>query len=115
MICRPRQTPKIEVAFDLDANGVLSVTAKDLGTQKTQQIRIEGSSGLSKDEVEKMVQEAAAHASEDHQKRELVDQRNQADNLAYQVEKLLAEHRAKLSDSDAAAIELAVAEARKAA
>jgi molecular chaperone DnaK len=111
----PRGVPQIEVTFDIDANGILSVSAKDRATEKSQAITITASSGLAKDEVEKMVTEAAAHAAEDHQKRELVDQRNQADNLAYQVEKLLAEHRAKLSDSDATAIEQAVADARKAA
>jgi molecular chaperone DnaK len=111
----PRGVPQIEVTFDIDANGILSVAAKDRATGKSQAITITASSGLAKDEVEKMVKEAAAHATEDHQRRELVDQRNQADNLAYQVEKLLAEHRAKLSESDATAIEQAVAEARKAA
>ncbi len=111
----PRGVPQIEVTFDIDANGILSVSAKDRATAKSQAITITASSGLAKDEVEKMVKEAATHATEDHERRELVDQRNQADNLAYQVEKLLAEHRAKLSESDAAAIEQAVAEARKAA
>ena len=93
----PRGVPQIEVTFDIDANGILNVSAKDRATGKSQAITITASSGLAKDEVEKMVSEAASHAAEDHQKRELVDQRNQADNLAYQVEKLLAEHRAKLS------------------
>ncbi len=111
----PRGVPQVEVTFDIDANGILSVSAKDRATGKSQAITITASSGLAKDEVEKMVSEAKAHAAEDHQKRELVDQRNQADNLAYQAEKLLAEHRAKLSESDAAAIEQAVAETRKAA
>jgi molecular chaperone DnaK len=111
----PRGVPQIEVTFDIDANGILNVSAKDRATGKAQAITITASSGLAKAEVEKMVTEAAAHAAEDHQKRELVDQRNQADNLAYQVEKLLAEHRAKLSEPEAAAIEQAVAEARKAA
>jgi molecular chaperone DnaK len=111
----PRGVPQVEVTFDIDANGILSVSAKDRATGKSQAITITASSGLAKDEVEKMVNEAKAHAAEDHQKRELVDQRNQADNLAYQVEKMLAEHRAKLSESEAAAIEQAVAETRKAA
>ena len=111
----PRGVPQIEVTFDIDANGILSVSAKDRATGKSQAITITASSGLAKDEVEKMVSEAASHATEDHQKRELVDQRNQADNLAYQVEKLLTEHRAKLSDSEASAIEQAVSETRKAA
>ena len=97
----PRGVPQIEVTFDIDANGILNVSAKDLATGKEQTITITASSGLAKDEVEKMVKEAEAHAAEDHQKRELIDQRNQADNLAYQVEKLLAEHRAKLSEAEA--------------
>ena len=111
----PRGVPQIEVTFDIDANGILNVSAKDRATGKAQAITITASSGLAKDEVEKMVQEAASHATEDQQRRELVDQRNQADNLAYQVEKLLNENRAKLSEADATAIEQAVAEARKAA
>jgi molecular chaperone DnaK len=111
----PRGVPQVEVTFDIDANGILNVSAKDRATGKSQAITITASSGLAKDEVEKLVREAAAHAAEDHQKRELVDQRNQADNLAYQVEKLLSEHRAKLAESEAKAIEEAVAEARKAA
>jgi len=111
----PRGVPQVEVTFDIDANGILNVSAKDRATGKSQAITITASSGLAKDEVAKLVNEAAAHAAEDHQKRELVDQRNQADNLAYQVEKLLSEHRSKLAESEAKAIEEAVAEARKAA
>jgi len=111
----PRGVPQIEVTFDIDANGILSVSAKDRATGKSQAITITASSGLAKDEVDKMVKEATSHAAEDHAKRELVDQRNQADNLAYQVEKLLAEHRAKFSDADVKAIEQAIADARKAA
>jgi molecular chaperone DnaK len=111
----PRGVPQVEVTFDIDANGILNVSAKDRATGKAQAITITASSGLAKEEVERLVKEAAAHAAEDHQKRELVDQRNQADNLAYQVEKLLAEHRSKLSEGEAKAIEEAVAEARKAA
>ena len=111
----PRGVPQIEVTFDIDANGILNVSAKDRATGKAQAITITASSGLGKDEVERMVTEAASHAAEDHQKRELVDQRNQADNLAYQVEKLLKENRAKLGDAEAADVEQAIAEARKAA
>jgi len=111
----PRGVPQVEVTFDIDANGILNVSAKDRATGKSQAITITASSGLAKEEVERMVQEAASHATEDHKRRELVDQRNQADNLAYQVEKLLAEHRAKLSEAEASAVEQAVAEARKAA
>ncbi len=110
-----RGVPQVEVTFDIDANGILNVSAKDRATGKAQAITITASSGLAKDEVDQMVKEAAAHAAEDHQKRELVDLRNQADNLAYQVEKLLGEHRAKLPEAEAAAIEQAVAETRQAA
>jgi molecular chaperone DnaK len=111
----PRGVPQIEVTFDIDANGILNVSAKDRATGKTQQITITSSSGLAKDEVEKMVKEAQAHTEEDKQKRELVDARNQADSLAYNVEKLLKEHREKLGDAEARTIEDAIAETRKAA
>src|SRR5262247_1212921 len=97
----PRGVPQIEVTFDIDANGIVNVQAKDRATGKSQAITITASSGLAKDEVDKLVKEAASHAAEDHQKRELVDQRNQADNVAYQVEKLVKEHRAKLADAEA--------------
>ena len=110
----PRGVPQVEVTFDIDANGILNVSAKDRATSKAQAITITASSGLAKDEVEKLVKDAAAHAAEDHQKRELIDQRNQADNLAYQVEKLVAEHKAKLSEADVTAIEAAIAATRKA-
>ncbi len=111
----PRGVPQVEVTFDIDANGILNVSAKDRATGKEQAITISASSGLAKEEVEKLVKDAAAHATEDHQKRELVDQRNQADILAYQLEKLIADNRGKLAEADVAAVELAVAEARKAA
>jgi molecular chaperone DnaK len=111
----PRGVPQIEVTFDIDANGILNVSAKDRATGKAQAITITASSGLAKDEVEQLVKDAAAHAAEDHAKRELVDQRNQADNMAYQVENLLKEHRTKLSEAEAAEVEQAIAEARKAA
>jgi molecular chaperone DnaK len=109
----PRGVPQIEVTFDIDANGILNVSARDKGTGKSQQITITSSSGLAKDEVEKMVKEAASHASEDKQKRELADARNQADSLAYNLEKLLKENRDKVSDEDAKGLEEAIAEARK--
>src|SRR5262249_41995274 len=89
----PRGIPQIEVTFDIDANGILNVSAKDRATGKTQQITITSSSGLSKDEVEKMVKEAQSHSEEDHKRRELVDLRNQADSLAYNLEKTLKESR----------------------
>ncbi|MCG6924945.1 MAG: Hsp70 family protein, partial [Acidobacteria bacterium] len=111
----PRGVPQIEVTFDIDANGILNVSAKDKATGKSQAITITASSGLEKDEVEKMVQDAAAHAEDDKKKRELVDQRNQADNMAYSLEKTLGENRDKVGESEAKAIEEAIAEVRKAA
>ena len=93
----PRGTPQIEVEFALDANGILSVSATDKGTGKSQQIEIKGSSGLSKEEIEKMQADAEAHAADDHKKRELVDARNEADNVLYQVRKQLEEHGDKVS------------------
>mgnify|MGYP001162884320 CR=1 FL=1 len=101
----PRGMPQIEVTFDIDANGILNVRAKDKGTGKEQRIRIESSSGLSKDDVERMRREAEAHAAEDKQKRELVDLKNQADSIVHETEKALGEHRSKLSDADVKAIE----------
>jgi molecular chaperone DnaK len=101
----PRGMPQIEVGFDIDANGIINVSAKDLGTGNEQQIRIEGGSGLKADEVERMMKEAEAHAGEAHQLRELAEARNQAENLAYQTEKSLKEHREALSESDASTIE----------
>ena len=90
--------PQVEVTFDIDANGILNVSAKDKATGKTQNITITASSGLGKDEVEQMVKEAQAHAEEDKKRREMVDLRNQADTLAYSLEKLLKENREKLGD-----------------
>jgi molecular chaperone DnaK len=111
----PRGVPQIEVTFDIDANGILNVSAKDMATGKTQAITITASSGLGKDEVERMVKDAQAHAEEDHKRRELVDLRNQADSLAYNLEKLLGENREKVGEEQAREIEEAVAAARKAA
>ena len=91
--------PQIDVSFDIDANGIIHVTAKDLGTGNEQQIRIEGGSGLSEDDVERMVKDAEAHADEAHRLRELADAKNLAETLAYQTEKSLAEHRDKLDAS----------------
>ena len=110
----PRGVPQVEVTFDIDANGILNVSAKDRATGKSQAITITASSGLAKDEVEKMVKDAEAHADEDKKRRELIDLRNQADNLAYSVEKLVADNRAKLGEAEAKGVEEAVAEARKA-
>lgn len=111
----PRGVPQIEVKFDLDANGILNVAAKDLGTGTEQTVKIEQSSGLSEDEIKKMQEDASAHAEEDKKKRELVEARNQADSLAYQVEKTLKEQGESMSDDDKAPIEAAVAKVREAA
>jgi molecular chaperone DnaK len=110
-----RGVPQVEVAFDIDANGIVNVSAKDMATGKEQKITISGSSGLSKDEVDRLVKEAASHASEDQAHRELVDARNQADSLAYQVEKTVNENRDKVALGILSRIESAIAEARQAA
>jgi molecular chaperone DnaK len=104
--------PQVEVGFDIDANGIIHVTAKDLGTGNEQQIKIEGGSGLSEDEVQRMVSEAEAHADEAHGLRELADARNTAESLAYQTESTLKEHREKLDESDASTIEGRIMELR---
>jgi molecular chaperone DnaK len=111
----PRGMPQIEVAFDIDHNGILNVSAKDLGTGKEQKIRIESSSGLSQSEVEKMRREAEGHAEEDKRRRELIDERNKADQMIYQMEKLLKDNGGKLSDSDAAPIKAAIERVKQAA
>jgi len=105
----PRGVPQIEVTFDIDANGIVNVSAKDKGTNKEQRITITASSGLSKDEVDRMMREAEAHADEDKKRREVTDVRNQADGLAYQVEKTLNENREKIPVGDISAIEAAAA------
>lgn len=110
----PRGVPQIEVAFDIDANGILHVTATDKGTGKEQKIVITASSGLNKEEVEKMVKDAQAHAEEDKKRKEEVEVRNQADSLVYSTEKLLTENRAKLPEEDAKNLEAAIEEAKKA-
>ena len=101
----PRGVPQIEVTFDIDANGIVSVSAKDKGTGKEQKIQIQASGGLSDEEIEKMVKDAEANKEEDKKKRESVDVRNQADTLIHSTEKNLKEHGAKVSDSDKKAIE----------
>jgi molecular chaperone DnaK len=110
----PRGMPQVEVSFDIDANGIIHVTAKDLGTGNEQQIRIEGGSGLSEDEVSRMVKDAEAHAEEAHKLRELADAKNLAETLAYQTEKSLGEHRDKLDEADASTIEGRIMELRQA-
>jgi molecular chaperone DnaK len=104
----PRGIPQIEVAFDIDANGILNVSAKDLGTGKQQSIQIKSSSGLSEDEINKMTKEAESHAAEDKTKREVVDLKNQADQLIYTTEKTLKEHGEKVSSDTRGKIENAV-------
>jgi molecular chaperone DnaK len=110
----PRGIPQIEVTFDIDANGILNVTAKDRATNNEQKITITSSSGLSKDEVEKMAKDAEAHASEDRRRKEEIDARNRADALIYNVEKMLKEHRSKISEADAKNVEQALEEAKTA-
>jgi molecular chaperone DnaK len=110
----PRGMPQIEVTFDIDANGIINVSAKDLGTGNEQQIKIEGGSGLKPDEVEQMIKDAEAHADEAHRLRELADAKNQAESLAYATEKSLKEHREKLDEAEASTIEGRVMELRQA-
>jgi len=109
-----RGVPQIEVAFDIDANGIVSVSAKDVATGKEQKITIAGSSGLNKDDVARMVKDAEAHATEDKTRRELIDARNQADSLAYSVEKTVNENRDRLPAADVSAIESALSTLRDA-
>lgn len=111
----PRGVPQIEVTFDIDANGILHVTAKDLGTGKEQKVRIEQSAGLNKEEIERMRREAELHAEEDRRKRELAELRNKADNLCWQIEKLMKEHEAKLTPADRDALTRAIQRTREAA
>src|SRR5712671_1737217 len=110
----PRGMPQIEVTFDIDANGILHVSAKDLGTGKEQKITITASSGLSKDEIEKMRKDAELHADEDRQKREEIEVRNEADNSVYRSEKMLKDTGDKLSAGDKHAIEAAMEDLKKA-
>jgi molecular chaperone DnaK len=111
----PRGLPQIEVAFDIDANGIVNVSAKDVGTGKEQKITIAGSSGLSKDDVERMVRDAESHAAEDKTRRDLIDARNTADSLAYSVEKTVNENRDRLPATDASRIDSYISTLREAA
>ncbi|MFN9344390.1 MAG: molecular chaperone DnaK, partial [Planctomycetota bacterium] len=111
----PRGVPQIEVKFDIDKNGILNVTAKDLGTGKEAQVAIKESSGLSKDEINRMQTDAESHAEEDRRKFELASARNEADNMCYQLEKMMKEHSEKLKDSDKAPLEAAMKKVREAA
>ena len=110
----PRGIPQIEVTFDIDANGILNVTAKDRATNNEQKITITSSSGLSKDEVEKMARDAESHSVDDRKKRDEIEARNRADAMTYNVEKMLKEHREKISDADAKQVEAALEEVKKA-
>jgi molecular chaperone DnaK len=109
----PRGVPQIEVSFDIDANGILSVSAADKATGKEQSIRIEGSGGLATEEIERMVREAEAHASEDRAEREKVEKRNALDTMIYQAEKTLADSAEKLADADKQGVQAALDEAKK--
>jgi len=109
----PRGVPQVEVGFDIDANGIVSVTAKDLATGKEQQITISSSSGLSKDEVEKMVKQAEAHAEEDRRKKEEIEARNHLDTLIYSTEKTVNEHRDKIGEAETTKVEEAVKRAKE--
>jgi len=111
----PRGVPQIEVSFDIDANGILNVSAKDLGTGKEQTVRIEQSAGLSEEDIEKMRKEAEEHAEEDKKQRELAELRNQADSMCWQLEKLIKEHEAKLKEADKEAITKSIERTREAA
>ena len=110
----PRGMPQIEVTFDIDANGILNVTAKDRGTNNEQKITITSSSGLSKDEVDKMAKDAESHAADDRKQRDSIEARNRADAMVYNVEKTLKEHRSKIGDAEAKEIEAAIEETKKA-
>jgi len=109
----PRGTPQIEVTFDIDANGILHVSAKDLGTGKDQKITIQGSSGLSKEEVEKMTKDAELHAAEDKKRKEAVETKNQLDSAVYQLEKTIKDAGDKLPAAIKSKGEAAIADAKK--
>jgi molecular chaperone DnaK len=111
----PRGVPQIEVKFDIDANGILNVAAKDLGTGVEQTVRIEQSSGLSESDIEKMRKDAESHADEDKKKRALIEARNEGESRCYQLEKLIKQQGDKLKDSDKSALEAAIAKVREAA
>src|SRR5207248_87095 len=110
----PRGVPQIEVSFDIDANGIVNVQAKDKATGKEQQIRIQASGGLSETEIQKMVKDAEAHAEEDKQRKAAVEAKNHAEALVHSTEKALAEHGAKVGEGDRRAIENALADLKEA-
>jgi molecular chaperone DnaK len=109
----PRGMPQVEVAFDIDANGIVNVSAKDMGTGREQKITITASSGLSKEEIDKMMRDAESHSADDARKREEIEARNRLDGLVYQMEKTLSDNREKVGPV-AADVESAIAEAKKA-
>lgn len=111
----PRGMPQIEVKFDIDANGILNVSAKDLGTQKESTVRIEQSSGLNESEIERMRKDAEVHADDDKRKRQIAELRNQGESMSFQLEKMMKEHKDKLKDSDKSALEAAIKKVRDAA
>jgi len=110
----PRGVPQIEVAFDIDANGIVNVSAKDVATGKEHKITISGSGGLAKDDVDRMVKDAQSHATEDQARRELIDARNQADALAYQAERTVNDSREKIPAGERSTVEAAIAAVRQA-
>jgi molecular chaperone DnaK len=110
----PRGVPQIEVTFDIDANGIVSVSAKDKGTGKEQKIQIQASGGLSEEEIQKMVKDAEANKETDKKKRETVDARNQADTMIHSTEKNLKEHGSKITETEKKSIETAIADLRNA-
>jgi molecular chaperone DnaK len=110
----PRGVPQVEVTFDIDANGILNVSAKDLGTGKEQKITITSSSGLTKDDIDRMVKDAQAHADEDRRRRDEIEVKNHLDSLIYSTERTLNENRAKIADEDAKSLEQEIASARSA-
>jgi len=110
----PRGVPQVEVTFDIDANGIVNVSAKDVGTGREQKITITASSGLSKDEIDKMMKDAEAHSADDETKKAEIEARNRLDGLVYNVEKTFADSKEKLESSDASAVEAAIEEAKTA-
>jgi molecular chaperone DnaK len=109
----PRGIPQIDVTFDIDANGILNVLAKDKATNNEQKITITSSSGLSKEEVDKMAKDAEAHSADDRKRKDEIDARNRADSMVYQVEKMLKDHRDKIGEADAKQVEEALESTRK--
>ncbi|MDQ2946676.1 MAG: Hsp70 family protein, partial [Acidobacteriota bacterium] len=110
----PRGMPQVEVTFDIDANGIINVSAKDKATNNEQKITITSSSGLSKEEVEKMAKDAELHSGDDRKKKEEIESRNRADSMVYNIEKMLKEHRDKVNESDAKQVEEALEDTKKA-